>query len=317
MICAPDGGDPRRPDRLPPRPTDRFLVVANAGNAQVVSRRAGGAPRWVTGGPRRPFAGDGPRRDPGPAVGRHPHAADRCRPRARCATTRSPRARWRGSRLWSPGPATRARTASRSSSRSAGPPSSGTRCSPAARRTACCRSGSAPATRSGSRPACRSTATSSTATTTRSRRASAGSSSSTSPATSSAGPRSRRSPRDGPRRGSSGLTVEGRGIARHGYPVHAGERRTGVVTSGTQSPTLGVPIAMAYVAPADGEPGTMVDVEIRDARVPARVVPLPFYRRPRGASSSSAVARHRRRGGAAMVPGSALHPGPRVGPGRR
>ena len=84
---------------------------------------------------------------------------------------------------------------------------------------------------------------------------------------------------DGPRRRLVGLTVEGRGIARHGYPVLAGDRRSGAVTSGTQSPTLGVPIAMAYVAPADAEPGTMVDIEIRDARVPARVVPLPFYRR--------------------------------------
>ena len=84
---------------------------------------------------------------------------------------------------------------------------------------------------------------------------------------------------DGPKRRLVGLVVEGRGIARHGYPVHAGERRTGSVTSGTQSPTLGVPIAMAYVAPADAEPGTMLDVEVRDARVPARVVPLPFYRR--------------------------------------
>lgn len=84
---------------------------------------------------------------------------------------------------------------------------------------------------------------------------------------------------DGPRRRLVGLVVEGRGIARHGYPVHVGDRRTGVVTSGTQSPTLGVPIAMAYVAPTDGEPGTMVDVEIRDTRVPARVVALPFYRR--------------------------------------
>ena len=84
---------------------------------------------------------------------------------------------------------------------------------------------------------------------------------------------------DGPKKRLVGLTIEGRGIARHGYPVHAGERRTGVVTSGTQSPTLGVPIAMAYVAPADGEAGTALDVEIRDARVPARVVPLPFYRR--------------------------------------
>jgi aminomethyltransferase len=37
---------------------------------------------------------------------------------------------------------------------------------------------------------------------------------------------------------------------------------------------------MAYVAPADAEPGTMLDVEIREARVPCEVVSLPFYRRP-------------------------------------
>ena len=54
---------------------------------------------------------------------------------------------------------------------------------------------------------------------------------------------------DGPRRRLVGLVVEGRGIARHGYPVHAGDRRTGVVTSGTQSPSLGQPIAMASIAP--------------------------------------------------------------------
>jgi aminomethyltransferase len=87
--------------------------------------------------------------------------------------------------------------------------------------------------------------------------------------------------RDGPARRLVGLVVRGRGIARHGYPVLAGERRTGVVTSGTQSPTLGKPIAMAYVAPDDAEPGTIVDVEIREQRVSAEVVALPFYRRPR------------------------------------
>jgi aminomethyltransferase len=85
--------------------------------------------------------------------------------------------------------------------------------------------------------------------------------------------------RDGPARRLVGLVVEGRGIARHGYPVWSGDRHSGVVTSGTQSPTLGLPIAMAYVAPGDAEPGTVVDVEIRDARVPARVVALPLYRR--------------------------------------
>ena len=84
---------------------------------------------------------------------------------------------------------------------------------------------------------------------------------------------------EGPRKRLVGLTMEGRGIARHGYPVHADERRTGVVTSGTQSPTLGVPIAMAYVTPTDGEVGTALEVEIRETRVPARVVQWPFYRR--------------------------------------
>jgi aminomethyltransferase len=85
--------------------------------------------------------------------------------------------------------------------------------------------------------------------------------------------------REGAKKRLVGLTVEGRGIARHGHPVWSGERPLGVVTSGTQSPTLGVPIAMAYVAPDAVEPGTVVDVEIREARVPARVTSLPFYRR--------------------------------------
>ena len=84
---------------------------------------------------------------------------------------------------------------------------------------------------------------------------------------------------DGPRRRLVGLIVRGRGIARHGYPVFAADRETGVVTSGAPSPTLGVPIALAFVAPGDAEPGTMLGVGIRDARVPAEVVPLPFYRR--------------------------------------
>ncbi|HSW42651.1 MAG TPA: glycine cleavage system aminomethyltransferase GcvT [Patescibacteria group bacterium] len=78
-----------------------------------------------------------------------------------------------------------------------------------------------------------------------------------------------------------GLVVRGRGIARHGHAVWSGDRASGVVTSGTMSPTLGLPIAMAYVAPADSAPGTMLDVEIRDARAPAEVVALPFYTRPR------------------------------------
>jgi aminomethyltransferase len=87
--------------------------------------------------------------------------------------------------------------------------------------------------------------------------------------------------RDGPTKRLVGMIITGRGIARHGYPVDAGEQRTGVVTSGTHSPTLGKPIAMAYVAPGDGEPGTILNVEIREQPVSAEVVPLPFYKRER------------------------------------
>ncbi len=85
---------------------------------------------------------------------------------------------------------------------------------------------------------------------------------------------------DGPRKQLIGLIVRGRGIARHGYDVFAGEGHVGAVTSGTLSPTLGVPIAMAYVAPSEAGPGTILAVGIRDQRVPAEVVRLPFYRRP-------------------------------------
>jgi glycine cleavage system T protein (aminomethyltransferase) len=85
---------------------------------------------------------------------------------------------------------------------------------------------------------------------------------------------------DGPRKRLVGLAIRGRGIARHGYEVLAGGHKVGAVTSGTLSPTLGTPIAMAYVTPAEAEPGTIVEVGIRDQRVPAEVVPLPFYKRP-------------------------------------
>ena len=76
------------------------------------------------------------------------------------------------------------------------------------------------------------------------------------------------------------MRVRGRGIARHGYPLHEpASGAGGIVTSGAPSPTLGVPIAMGYVPPTDAEVGTMVDVAIRGSMVDAEVVPLPFYKR--------------------------------------
>ncbi|MRG60799.1 glycine cleavage system aminomethyltransferase GcvT [Agromyces sp. CFH 90414] len=81
-----------------------------------------------------------------------------------------------------------------------------------------------------------------------------------------------------------GLTTEGRRAPRAGYEIFDGDgadaTRIGVVTSGALSPTLGHPIAMAYVSPDHAEPGTALHVDVRGTRIEASVVALPFYRRP-------------------------------------
>jgi len=83
----------------------------------------------------------------------------------------------------------------------------------------------------------------------------------------------------GPVRRLAGLTVQSRRIARHGYPVLADGKTCGTVTSGAPSPTLGVPIAMAYLEPgADGDDRVLA-VGIRGTEVPVQLTDLPFYRR--------------------------------------
>ncbi|NLF71125.1 MAG: glycine cleavage system aminomethyltransferase GcvT [Candidatus Anammoximicrobium sp.] len=78
-----------------------------------------------------------------------------------------------------------------------------------------------------------------------------------------------------------GLTVAGRRVPREHYAVLAEGQGVGEVTSGTFSPTLDKPIAMAYVRADAAAPGTELAVEIRGRRESARVVELPFYRRGR------------------------------------
>ncbi|WP_169080101.1 glycine cleavage system aminomethyltransferase GcvT [Microcella alkalica] len=76
-----------------------------------------------------------------------------------------------------------------------------------------------------------------------------------------------------------GLAAEGRRAARAGYPVMAGDEVVGEITSGALSPTLGHPIAMAFVHPAHAAVGAQLDLDVRGSRIPATVVPLPFYKK--------------------------------------
>jgi aminomethyltransferase len=78
-----------------------------------------------------------------------------------------------------------------------------------------------------------------------------------------------------------GLEMIDRGIARHGYQVLRDGKPAGVVTSGTHTPFLKKAIAMAYVPADQAEPGTEVVVDVRGRASKARVVPMPFYKRPR------------------------------------
>jgi len=78
-----------------------------------------------------------------------------------------------------------------------------------------------------------------------------------------------------------GFEVAGRGIARQGHAVLSGDRAVGSVTSGTWSPTFEKALGMAYVPPAMAAPGTPLTLDVRGKALPAQVVELPFYRRPR------------------------------------
>ncbi|BAZ48059.1 glycine cleavage system T protein [Nostoc sp. NIES-4103] len=75
-----------------------------------------------------------------------------------------------------------------------------------------------------------------------------------------------------------GLQMQGRNIARHGYQVLSAGQVIGEVTSGTISPTLGYPIALAYVPTKLATVGQQLEVEIRGKAYPAVVVKRPFYR---------------------------------------
>jgi aminomethyltransferase len=85
----------------------------------------------------------------------------------------------------------------------------------------------------------------------------------------------------GPQRKLVGLVMRENAIARHGYAVRVDGTDAGAVTSGTASPTLGRPIAMAYLPVEAAAGGREVEVVVRERPYRAEQVKLPFYRRPK------------------------------------
>lgn len=78
-----------------------------------------------------------------------------------------------------------------------------------------------------------------------------------------------------------GFEVEGRGIARQGYPVQVDGATVGEVTSGTYSPSFEKALGMAYLPVELAEDGSAIEIDVRGRPVAARIVGLPFYRRPK------------------------------------
>ena len=76
-----------------------------------------------------------------------------------------------------------------------------------------------------------------------------------------------------------GLKGLGRRAGRAHYPVLKDGVTVGEVTSGQPSPTLGYPVAMAYVDVEHTAPGTALDIDLRGKAEPFEVVELPFYKR--------------------------------------
>ena len=78
-----------------------------------------------------------------------------------------------------------------------------------------------------------------------------------------------------------GFEMVERGIPRQDYNIQKNGKNTGVVTSGTFSPTLKKNIGMGYVEIENSKPGTEIEIVVRDKAIKANVVKLPFYKRSR------------------------------------
>ena len=83
----------------------------------------------------------------------------------------------------------------------------------------------------------------------------------------------------GPRRLLVGMEIDGKRTARQHMMIRIGDREVGEVTSGCASPTLEKSIAMGYVDRDHSAVGTDLSIDTGRARLDARVVALPFYKK--------------------------------------
>jgi aminomethyltransferase len=86
---------------------------------------------------------------------------------------------------------------------------------------------------------------------------------------------------EGVRKKLVGFEMAGQGIGRDGYSVWVDSKPAGRVTSGSPAPFLKKNIGMAFVPPSQAEVAREIQIEIRGKLAPARIVPLPFYKRPK------------------------------------
>lgn len=85
----------------------------------------------------------------------------------------------------------------------------------------------------------------------------------------------------GPKQKLVGLEIDSPRTARQGMPVLQGGNTVGIVTSGCKSPTLGKSIAMAYIDSPLAQTGTLFVVQTGSHELPAKAVPMPFYKAPK------------------------------------
>ena len=74
-----------------------------------------------------------------------------------------------------------------------------------------------------------------------------------------------------------GLKVTGKGFPRHGTPIFSGDRKVGIVTSGSIAPALGEAVCMGYVERGFQKTGSELEAEVRGKRIQVKVVKVPFY----------------------------------------